>query len=230
MHVISAPYEFNTDDVFVDLEPAIGQRLMLKCEGFNFAGSIKLKAARAMVEDAEREGRLRPGSMIVESSSGNLGVALSLVAAAPAAPSGPVPEHDDEAFRRDAVAAKNRLARTLGDPVGHRDRILAELVRETAGTAFGTGHAMSRVRTIDDYRAAVPLRTYQEYEPWIARSAAGESRVLTQEDPGSSSPPAAAPEPANGSRSPGTSSTRCICRSSGRPWACPLSTSPTPSP
>lgn len=54
---------------------------MLKCEGFNFAGSIKLKAARAMVEDAERAGLLHLGSTIVESSSGNLGVALSLVAA-----------------------------------------------------------------------------------------------------------------------------------------------------
>ncbi|GAB7034766.1 2,3-diaminopropionate biosynthesis protein SbnA [Streptomyces platensis subsp. malvinus] len=54
---------------------------MLKCEGFNFAGSIKLKAARAMVDAAERRGRLRPGSTLVESSSGNLGVALSLLAA-----------------------------------------------------------------------------------------------------------------------------------------------------
>ncbi len=54
---------------------------MLKCEGFNFAGSIKIKAAFAMVADAEQSGALRPGSTIVESSSGNLGVALSLVAA-----------------------------------------------------------------------------------------------------------------------------------------------------
>ncbi len=54
---------------------------MLKCEGFNFAGSIKIKAARAMVHSAEEQGLLRPGSTIVESSSGNLGVALSLVAA-----------------------------------------------------------------------------------------------------------------------------------------------------
>ncbi|MEV0911042.1 2,3-diaminopropionate biosynthesis protein SbnA [Streptomyces hokutonensis] len=81
MKVISAPYEFNTDDLFVDLEGIFGQRLLLKCEGFNFAGSIKLKAARAMVDAAEQAGRLRPGYTIVESSSGNLGVALSIVAA-----------------------------------------------------------------------------------------------------------------------------------------------------
>jgi cysteine synthase A len=44
----------------------------LKCEGFNFAGSIKLRAATGMVEAAEREGYIRPDSILVESSSGNL--------------------------------------------------------------------------------------------------------------------------------------------------------------
>ena len=81
MTVISAPEVFNEDDLFVDLSPMFGHSLYLKCEGFNFAGSIKLKAATEMVEAAEREGRLRPGSVIVESSSGNLGVALAVTAA-----------------------------------------------------------------------------------------------------------------------------------------------------
>jgi cysteine synthase A len=58
-----------------------GQSLFLKCEGFNFAGSIKLKVATEMVESAERDGILIPGSVLVESSSGNLGVALSMLAA-----------------------------------------------------------------------------------------------------------------------------------------------------
>jgi cysteine synthase A len=79
--IISAPQEFNQDDLFVDLHPVFGQPLFLKCEGFNFAGSVKLKAATRMVEIAERRGQLRPGSIIVESSSGNLGVALSMIAA-----------------------------------------------------------------------------------------------------------------------------------------------------
>ncbi|OAH14505.1 2,3-diaminopropionate biosynthesis protein SbnA [Streptomyces jeddahensis] len=81
MPVISTPQEFNEDDLYVDLEAIIGQRLFLKCEGFNFAGSIKLKAAAAMVEAAERDGRLTKDSILVESSSGNLGVALSMIAA-----------------------------------------------------------------------------------------------------------------------------------------------------
>ncbi|MFJ8945552.1 2,3-diaminopropionate biosynthesis protein SbnA [Streptomyces sp. NPDC102395] len=82
MPVISAPHEFNTEDLYVDLRTLYGYPLHLKCEGFNFAGSIKLKAAASMIEAAERSGALTKGSTLVESSSGNLGVALSVIAAA----------------------------------------------------------------------------------------------------------------------------------------------------
>ena len=81
MAVVSSPLEFNAEQLFVDLSSTFGRRLFLKCEGFNFAGSIKMKAALGMVEAAERSGALRPGSILVESSSGNLGVALSIIAA-----------------------------------------------------------------------------------------------------------------------------------------------------
>lgn len=81
MTVISDPMQYNVDDLFVDLGSVVGRRLFLKCEGFNFAGSVKLKAAIGMVEAAEREGRLNRWSVLVESSSGNLGVALAMVAA-----------------------------------------------------------------------------------------------------------------------------------------------------
>ncbi|MFJ3971999.1 2,3-diaminopropionate biosynthesis protein SbnA [Streptomyces parvus] len=80
MPVITTPQEFDIDDLFVDVRRIAGHPLYLKCEGFNFAGSVKLRAANEMVESAERAGALRPGMTIVESSSGNLGVALSLVA------------------------------------------------------------------------------------------------------------------------------------------------------
>src|ERR671919_229559 len=81
MPVVSHPHEFDEDDLYVDLRSTFGRSLYLKCEGFNFAGSIKLKAAAEMVEAAERDGVLRPDSILVESSSGNLGVALSMIAA-----------------------------------------------------------------------------------------------------------------------------------------------------
>jgi cysteine synthase A len=79
--VITVPQAYNEDQLYVDLRSIFGHSLYLKCEGFNFAGSIKLKAASAMVEAAEEDGTLRPGSILVESSSGNLGVALSMIAA-----------------------------------------------------------------------------------------------------------------------------------------------------
>jgi cysteine synthase A len=79
--IISVPHAFNEDDLYVDLRSILGRTLYLKCEGFNFAGSIKLKAAAEMVEAAERDKLLTPQSVLVESSSGNLGVALSMLAA-----------------------------------------------------------------------------------------------------------------------------------------------------
>jgi cysteine synthase A len=79
--IISTPQGFNEEELYVDLEPTFQRSLFLKCEGFNFAGSIKLKAAIEMVEAAERDGVLTPRSVLVESSSGNLGVALSMIAA-----------------------------------------------------------------------------------------------------------------------------------------------------
>jgi len=56
--------------------------VLVKIEAFNPTCSIKDRIALAMVEDAERRGLLRPGGTIVEPTTGNTGIALSLVAAA----------------------------------------------------------------------------------------------------------------------------------------------------
>ncbi len=81
MTIISAPNSLWEENLYVDLQPIFGQSLFLKCEAFNFAGSVKLKAANSMVEGAEKECILKPGSALVESSSGNLGLALSMISA-----------------------------------------------------------------------------------------------------------------------------------------------------
>ena len=57
-------------------------RIFAKLEWFNPGGSVKDRIARAMIADAERRGLLRPGGTIVESTSGNTGVALAMLAAA----------------------------------------------------------------------------------------------------------------------------------------------------
>lgn len=72
-----------TDDVFLELDGVLtDSRLFLKLEGMNPAGSVKLKSALGMVEDAEKRGVLWPGGRMVESSSGSLGIALAVIAAA----------------------------------------------------------------------------------------------------------------------------------------------------
>ena len=47
MTVISVPQEFNAEELYVDLRSSLGRPLFLKCEGFNFAGSIKVKTGRS---------------------------------------------------------------------------------------------------------------------------------------------------------------------------------------
>ncbi|MGH2816104.1 MAG: pyridoxal-phosphate dependent enzyme, partial [Actinomycetota bacterium] len=62
------------------LSPSPDVRLWAKLEGQNPTGSVKDRIAKAMVDDAEKTGRLPPGATLVEPSSGNTGIALALVA------------------------------------------------------------------------------------------------------------------------------------------------------
>jgi hypothetical protein len=89
------------------------------------------------------------------------------------------------AVRVQAEAARVRfLAAIDGEQaMATQAQLVEECVTANRDTEFGRAHGFSKVRNLDDYRRAVPIRHYDDLEPWINRVASGEDRVLTVEQP-----------------------------------------------
>ena len=124
----------NTPLVPLRFEPE-GVTLHVKCEFLNPSGSVKDRLARCVILDAEERGLLRPDSIILECSSGNTGIALSMVGAA-------------KGYRvtilmsEGASQERRRLIRQLG----------AELILFRSAGRYQTGIEMSREMAVKDAR------------------------------------------------------------------------------
>ena len=116
-------------------------RLYLKLEHHNPGGSIKDRIARSMIEDAERQGKIKPGSLIVEATAGNTGLGLALVAVL----KGyrllivvPDKMSQEKIFHLRAMGAEIVMARsdvTKGHPEYYQERA-AEIARRTPGAHY----------------------------------------------------------------------------------------------
>jgi len=87
-----------------------------------------------------------------------------------------------ERYRERVFAERRRLLHALPDAAGHQRRVLADLLRFNADTAYGRAHGFASVRTLDDFRKAVPVQDYAALAPWVERAAAGERNVLRSSD------------------------------------------------
>ena len=79
-----------------------------------------------------------------------------------------------------SVPAHRRFRASLTRAREEQAAILSRYLRENADTAFGREHRFDRIASVEDYRARVPARDYDDFRPWVDRIAAGEPGVLTR--------------------------------------------------
>jgi cysteine synthase A len=116
-----------------------GATILAKCEFRNPSGSVKDRFAKCVLLDAEQRGELRPDSIILECSSGNTGIALSMIGAA-------MGYRVTILMSSTASQERRRLIRQLG----------AELILFDSGGMYQTGISMSREMAAHDRRYFLP--------------------------------------------------------------------------
>lgn len=82
MTILTSPDDAGGPAIYVDLSNRLHRSILVRCEGLNLGGSIKMRTASYLINAALASGQLGSDTVLIESSSGNLGVALASVAAA----------------------------------------------------------------------------------------------------------------------------------------------------
>ncbi len=93
------------------------------------------------------------------------------------------PQAPGSAYLERALGARQRFLLSLAEPQANQERVLREALSQNRETAFAREHGLAEVTTAEEFRRRVPIRNYDGFAPWIERAAAGESQVLTAEDP-----------------------------------------------
>ncbi|MER7691529.1 cysteine synthase family protein [Streptomyces sp. NPDC097610] len=124
-----------------------GSRLLLKLEMFNPTGTAKIRMAQQMITDAEARGELRPGGRIIESTSGNTGLGLAVVAAERGYTFTAVVDHHASADKLRAMKAMGTELVYVDDDGGSeelataaREELAEEMARGQDNTIFTEQH------------------------------------------------------------------------------------------
>ncbi|MEC3974980.1 GH3 family domain-containing protein [Amycolatopsis sp. H20-H5] len=86
-------------------------------------------------------------------------------------------------YRARVFAERAGLLAANTNLLAHQAEVLENLLAHNADTVFGREHGFDSIRTLADFRKAVPIRDYRALEPWVERTAAGEPGVLSADDP-----------------------------------------------
>lgn len=114
-------------------------KILVKLESFNPNHNVKERVALAMIEDAERDGRLKPGDTIVEASSGNTGIGLAAIAAAKG--------YSFRVYMQDGVSEERaKMIRAFGGTVikMSEDPVARKAMEESGGDFIGTTKVLER--------------------------------------------------------------------------------------
>ena len=141
----------------IESRKGLAARLLAKCEFMNPTGSAKDRAAREILDDAERRGLLKPGGAVVEATSGNTGIGLAAVAA--------VRGYKAVIIMPDTMSAERiRLMKAYGAEVVLSDGRLGmagslqklEEVKKTYPDAFEAGQFVNPANALAHYKTTGP--------------------------------------------------------------------------